>query len=63
MVPNGNTPMHVVGVNHTELKGATDVVYAYLCTTNYLAPLAKVIHNIYSIREGLVTTVHVCMFT
>merc|ERR1711897_67647 len=50
--------MDVVGVNHKNYKGAADVVSNASCTTNCLAPLAKVIHETYGIQEGLMTTVH-----
>ena len=52
-----DTPMFVMGVNHTTYKGETFVSNAS-CTTNCLAPLAKVIHDNFGILEGLMTTVH-----
>lgn len=56
--PSADAPMFVMGVNHTEAK-ATDVVVSNAsCTTNCLAPLAKVIHDNFGIVEGLMTTVH-----
>jgi len=55
--PSADAPMYVVGVNHTSYAGA-DVVSNASCTTNCLAPLAKVIHDTYGIQEGLMTTVH-----
>lgn len=51
------TPMFVMGVNHTEYTGQTIVSNAS-CTTNCLAPLAKVINDNFGIKEGLMTTVH-----
>ncbi|MFI3298737.1 MAG: type I glyceraldehyde-3-phosphate dehydrogenase [Rikenellaceae bacterium] len=51
------TPMFVMGVNHKEYKGETIVSNAS-CTTNCLAPLAKVINDNFGIVEGLMTTVH-----
>ena len=51
------TPMFVMGVNHTEYKGEKIVSNAS-CTTNCLAPMAKVIHDTYGIKDGLMTTVH-----
>jgi len=56
--PSADAPMYVVGVNHKDYKGAADVVSNASCTTNCLAPLAKVIHDKYGIAEGLMTTVH-----
>jgi glyceraldehyde 3-phosphate dehydrogenase len=52
------TPMFVMGVNHKEYKKDMVVVSNASCTTNCLAPLAKVIHDKYGIKEGLMTTVH-----
>lgn len=55
--PSGDAPMFVMGVNDSEYAGQ-DVVSNASCTTNCLAPLAKVIHDKYGISEGLMTTVH-----
>lgn len=55
--PKDNTPMFVKGVNFDKYLGQTIVSNAS-CTTNCLAPLAKVIHNYFGIEEGLMTTVH-----
>ncbi len=52
-----DTPMFVMGVNHNTYKGETFVSNAS-CTTNCLAPLAKVINDKFGIVEGLMTTVH-----
>ena len=52
-----HTPMFVMGVNHTEYAGQ-NIVSNASCTTNCLAPLAKVIHDNFGIKEGLMTTVH-----
>jgi glyceraldehyde 3-phosphate dehydrogenase len=52
-----DTPMFVCGVNHNTYKGEAIVSNAS-CTTNCLAPLAKVIHDKFGIIEGLMTTVH-----
>ena len=49
--------MYVVGVNHKEYAGA-NVVSNASCTTNCLAPLAKVLHENFGIAEGLMTTIH-----
>ena len=51
------TPMFVNGVNFDQYAGQ-DIVSNASCTTNCLAPLAKVIHNKFGIKEGLMTTVH-----
>ena len=51
--PSEDAPMYVVGVNHKKYTGKADVVSNASCTTNCLAPLAKVIHEAYSIQEGL----------
>ncbi|AKO45528.1 type I glyceraldehyde-3-phosphate dehydrogenase [[Haemophilus] ducreyi] len=51
------TPMFVNGVNFDTYAGQ-DIVSNASCTTNCLAPLAKVIHNKFGIKEGLMTTVH-----
>lgn len=56
--PSGDAPMYVVGVNHTKYKKDEDVISNASCTTNCLAPLAKVIHEKFGIKEGLMTTVH-----
>lgn len=51
-------PVFVMGVNHTDYKKDMDIVSNASCTTNCLAPLAKVIHENFGIVEGLMTTVH-----
>merc|ERR1711967_141230 len=56
--PKDDVPIYVVGVNHTEYKKTDTVVSNASCTTNCLAPLAKVIDETYGIVEGLMTTVH-----
>ena len=53
-----NCPMFVMGVNENEYKPEMKVVSNSSCTTNCLAPLAKVIHENFGIKEGLMTTVH-----
>ncbi len=56
--PSKDAPMFVVGVNEHEYKPELDIVSNASCTTNCLAPLAKVIHDNFGIVEGLMTTVH-----
>merc|ERR1711896_127199 len=56
--PKDNVPIYVVGVNHTEYKSSDTVVSNASCTTNCLAPLAKVVHEKFGIVEGFMTTVH-----
>ncbi|MDF1549889.1 MAG: type I glyceraldehyde-3-phosphate dehydrogenase [Bacteroidales bacterium] len=53
-----DTPMFVMGVNHKEYKSDMKFVSNASCTTNCLAPVAKVLHDNYGILEGLMTTVH-----
>ncbi|KAK8996137.1 hypothetical protein V6N11_076385 [Hibiscus sabdariffa] len=56
--PSKDAPMFVVGVNEKEYKPDLNIVSNASCTTNCLAPLAKVIHDKFGIVEGLMTTVH-----
>jgi len=57
--PSADAPMFVMGVNHTTYNPAQDhIVSNASCTTNCLAPLAKVVHQNFEIVEGLMTTVH-----
>lgn len=56
--PSGDAPMFVMGVNEKEYKSDLEVVSNASCTTNCLAPLAKVINDKYTIIEGLMTTIH-----
>lgn len=53
-----DTPMFVMGVNHKDLKADDSIFSNASCTTNCLAPLAKVLHDNFGIVEGLMTTVH-----
>jgi glyceraldehyde 3-phosphate dehydrogenase len=60
--PSADAPMYVMGVNHTEYAGGT-VISNASCTTNCLAPLAKVLHEEFGIVEGLMTTIHAATAT
>jgi len=53
-----DTPTFVMGVNHKELKADQTIVSNASCTTNCLAPIAKVLDDNFGIEEGLMTTVH-----
>ncbi|SEO63995.1 type I glyceraldehyde-3-phosphate dehydrogenase [Mucilaginibacter sp. OK283] len=53
-----DTPTFVMGVNHKELKADQNIVSNASCTTNCLAPIAKVLDDNFGIEEGLMTTVH-----
>lgn len=57
-----HTPMFVYGVNHGEYAGQA-IVSAASCTTNALAPVAKVLNDRFGIRRGLMTTVHAATAT
>ena len=56
--PSADAPMFVMGVNHSSAKASDTIVSNASCTTNCLAPLAKVIHDNFTIVEGLMTTIH-----
>jgi len=56
--PSADAPMFVMGVNHTKALASDTVVSNASCTTNCLAPLAKVINDNFGIVEALMTTVH-----
>ena len=56
--PSADAPMFVMGVNHMNAKATDTIVSNASCTTNCLAPLAKVINDNFGIVEGLMTTVH-----
>ncbi|MBK5192484.1 MAG: type I glyceraldehyde-3-phosphate dehydrogenase [Flavobacteriaceae bacterium] len=56
--PSKDIPMFVMGVNHKDVKAENTIVSNASCTTNCLAPLAKVINDNFGIIEGLMTTIH-----
>jgi glyceraldehyde 3-phosphate dehydrogenase len=56
--PKDNSPMVVMGVNENTYNSDMSVVSNASCTTNCLAPVAKVIHDTWGIDEGLMTTIH-----
>ncbi|KAK3387246.1 glyceraldehyde-3-phosphate dehydrogenase [Podospora didyma] len=56
--PSADAPMYVMGVNEDKYDGSAAVISNASCTTNCLAPLAKVINDKFTIIEGLMTTVH-----
>jgi glyceraldehyde 3-phosphate dehydrogenase len=56
--PSADAPMFVMGVNHEKVTAADTIVSNASCTTNGLAPLAKVINDNFGIVEGLMTTIH-----
>ncbi|KAL3691818.1 hypothetical protein R1sor_005469 [Riccia sorocarpa] len=56
--PSEDAPMYVIGVNEEKYTPDQNIVSNASCTTNCLAPLAKVVHNEFGIIQGLMTTVH-----
>ena len=56
--PSPDAPMFVMGVNHDDVKSDDLIVSNASCTTNCLAPVAKVLHDHFGISEALMTTVH-----
>ena len=61
--PSKDAPMFVMGVNHDDVKSSDLIVSNASCTTNCLAPLAKVLNDTYGIEEALMTTVHAATAT
>ena len=56
--PSADAPMFVMGVNHKELAADEAIFSNASCTTNCLAPIAKVLHDSFGITDGLMTTIH-----
>jgi glyceraldehyde 3-phosphate dehydrogenase len=56
--PSADAPMFVMGVNHTLVESNQTIISNASCTTNCLAPIAKVLDDNFGIEEGLMTTVH-----
>ena len=56
--PSSDAPMFVMGVNQNSYNKDMTVVSNASCTTNCLAPIAKVLHDAFGIKDGLMTTVH-----
>jgi len=56
--PSPDAPMFVMGVNNEELKASDTIFSNASCTTNCLAPIAKVLHDNFEITDGLMTTIH-----
>ena len=61
--PSPDVPMFVMGVNHNDIKPNDNIVSNASCTTNCLAPIAKVLNDRFRISEGLMTTVHAATAT
>ena len=61
--PSVDAPMFVMGVNHLDVKPGDLIVSNASCTTNCLAPIAKVLNDNFGIEEGLMTTVHAATST
>ncbi len=61
--PSADAPMFVMGVNHKNIKATDTIVSNASCTTNCLAPIAKVLNDNFGIIEGLMTTVHAATAT
>lgn len=61
--PSDEVPMFVIGVNHNEITSENKIVSNASCTTNCLAPVAKILNDNFGIEEGLMTTVHAATAT
>ncbi|WP_298419903.1 type I glyceraldehyde-3-phosphate dehydrogenase [uncultured Kordia sp.] len=61
--PSKDAPMFVMGVNHKDAKASDKIVSNASCTTNCLAPIAKVLDDNFGIEEALMTTIHAATST
>lgn len=61
--PSKDVNMYVMGVNHTSVTKEEKIISNASCTTNCLAPLTKVLHDNFGLKEGLMTTVHAATST
>ena len=61
--PSKDAPMFVMGVNHNDVKASDNIVSNASCTTNCLAPIAKVLDDNFGIDEALMTTIHAATST
>ncbi len=61
--PSKTAPMFVMGVNHQSVKATDTIVSNASCTTNCLAPIAKIINDTVGLSEGLMTTIHAATAT
>jgi len=61
--PSKDSPMFVMGVNHMDVKASDKIISNASCTTNCLAPLAKIINDNFGLSEALMTTVHAATST
>ncbi|HLS12549.1 MAG TPA: type I glyceraldehyde-3-phosphate dehydrogenase [Flavobacteriaceae bacterium] len=56
--PSKTAPMYVMGVNHEKMTAQDTIISNASCTTNCLAPMAKIINDNFGLKEGLMTTIH-----
>src|SRR5690554_7494346 len=56
--PSKTAPMYVMGVNHEQMTAEENIISNASCTTNCLAPMAKIINDNFGMVEGLMTTIH-----
>ncbi|MDF0717438.1 type I glyceraldehyde-3-phosphate dehydrogenase [Muricauda sp. 334s03] len=61
--PSKDAPMFVMGVNHKDVKATDTIISNASCTTNCLAPIAKVLNDTFGIEEALMTTIHAATST